>query len=281
MVYDVHTHPFFLKQVCDSADEVLERRKQFGLYKVAIQDIELFKRQIKTAQVDKVILLPLDLQCTTGLPTMSNEAVAGLVAMEPDIFIGFASVDPHDPDAVLKLENGVKKLKLKGLKLNPTSQGFAPNDKALMYTIYKKAQELDIPIMFHSGMTWEPRGLTQHSNPLMLEEVAQDFPQLRIALAHFAWPWVAEACILAVKYENVFIDTSLLYFDSPVEFFHHVFNNQISYTWIERSIASKILFGSNYPRIEQKRMRTALESIGLSNATLKKIFHENPVRFLG
>jgi predicted TIM-barrel fold metal-dependent hydrolase len=281
MVYDVHAHPFFIREACKNDEEIAQRRHEFGLYKVAIQDIELFKKQIKAAEIDKVFLLPLDMQTITGATAMTNDRVAEVVGLEPDIFIGFASVDPHLPNAAEKLEQDIRQYKLKGIKLNPTSQNFKPNDKGLMYGIYQKAQELNVPIMFHSGMTWEPWGLTANSHPLLLEEVAQDFPRLRIALAHFSWPWVAEACIMAVKYENVFVDTALLYFDSPLEFFKHVFNGQISHTWIERSIPSKILFGSNYPRIEQKRMRTALESIGLSKPILNKIYHENPVRFLG
>lgn len=281
MVIDVHAHPFFIKEVYNSKEEELFRRENFGLYKVAIQKLELFKKQIKAAEIDKVVLLPLDLTSSHGGKVMSNEDVKRLVDMDPDTFIGFCSIDPHSDNALEELEKAVKVLKLKGIKLNPSSQRFFPNDKEKMYPIYEKAQELNIPIMFHSGMTWEPDSLSMYSNPLLLEEVANDFPKLRIAICHFAWPWVIEAAMLALKYENVYIDTALLNFDSPKEFFNFVFNKQIMYTWIDRSISSKILFGSNYPRIEQKRMKDALESIGLREATLKKIFEDNAKKFLG
>lgn len=281
MVIDVHTHPFFIKELYNSDEEILFRREKFGLYKVAIQKLELFKKQIKAAGIDKIVLLPLDLTTVHGAKVMSNEDIKKLVDLDPETFIGFGSIDPHSKNALLDLENAVNTLKLKGIKLNPSSQHFYPNDKDLMYPIYKRAQELNIPIMFHSGMTWEPGGLSKFSHPMLLEEVAFDFPKLKLALCHFAWPWIMEAAMLALKYENVYVDTALLNFDSPKEFFNFVFNKQIKYTWIDRSIASKILFGSNYPRIEQKRMKDALESIGLRDVTLKKIFEENPIKFLG
>ena len=87
--------------------------------------------------------------------------------------------------------------------------------------------------------------------------------------------------MLVLKYPNVYADTALLYFDSPKEFFAHILSSQLGSHWIDRSLADKVMFGSNYPRIEQLRMRTAVESLDLRPATLAKILGGNAMSFLG
>ena len=85
---------------------------------------------------------------------------------------------------------------------------------------------------------------------------------------------------LSLKYKNIFIDTSALYFDSPKEFINFVMNHQIPVTLVERSLRDKIVFGSNYPRVEIKNMVNAVQSLGLSDGCLKLIFKENAEKLL-
>ncbi len=280
MIIDVHAHPYFLKEMCGSEEQVKFRRDNFGLYKIALQDIDLFKRQIAAAGIDKVVLLPLDLSSTTGGTLMSNHDMKDLEDLAPNTFICFGSIDPNSKSALADLHTLIKDSGLKGINFNPSSQHFFPNDKTILYPIYEIAQKYNVPICFHMGMSWEPNSLLQYANPLLLENVAKDFPDLKFSISHFGWPWVVESCILAMKYTNVYIDTSMLYFDSPREFFKYVFSSQIQPSWIDRSLSNKVLFGSNYPRIEQLRMREALEYAGFREETLHKIFELNPIRFL-
>ena len=97
----------------------------------------------------------------------------------------------------------------------------------------------------------------------------------------FAWPWVLEAVMLALKYPNVFIDTSCLYFDNPVDFINFVMTRQVPITVIERSLRHQIVFGSNYPRVEIKNMVKAVKGLGLSESTLELIFKSNAEKLLG
>ena len=126
---------------------------------------------------------------------VSNDQIKQLVDFAPDRFIGFASVDPRRPDALEVLVHAFKNQKLAGLKLNPSKQAFYPDDP-MMDPIYKKCLEYNKPIMFHSGMSWDPDCLIKYAEPINFEEVAVKYPELRICLAHFGWPWAVETLTL-------------------------------------------------------------------------------------
>jgi hypothetical protein len=194
--------------------------------------------------------------------------------------IGFASVDPHRPTAVEELRYAIETLGLRGLKLAPAMQEYFPDDPKV-FPVYKAAQELNIPILFHAGMSWEPGSKLKFGHPLRFEDVAASFPRLNIVLAHLAWPWVVEAVALALKYPNVHLDTSALYFDNPVDFLHYAMTQQVPLTVFERSLRKQILFGSDNPRIEIKAMAKAVRSIGLSSEMLELVFYGNAERLLG
>jgi len=123
--------------------------------------------------------------------------------------------------------------------------------------------------------------MMKYSKPIFIEDVACDFPDLNIIIAHFGWPWVLDSLALALKYPNIYIDTAALYFDTPDEFIKFVMTKQMPLTLIERSLRDKILFGSNYPRVEVKRMADAVRNLGLTDKCLNLIFSENAHRVLG
>lgn len=189
-----------------------------------------------------------------GWPVI-NEEIRRLVDMAPDRFIGFAGVDPMAPGAAEALEHAFGDLGLAGLKLHPSRQHFRPSDERLK-PIYDICEQYRRPIIFHSGLSWEPNTLTKYSRPMEFEELAATRPGLKICLAHFGWPWVQETAMLMLKYPNVYADTGLLYFDNALEFYKRVFNHDIPATWIDRSLRHQVMFGSNNPRFEQIRMAT-------------------------
>ena len=236
--------------------------------------------ELDVSGLDRAVLLPIDASTTRGCQIYSNELIAELCQMS-DRFIGFASVDPHQESAADDLEHAVRDLELRGLKLSSPTQEFYPNDAELAYPIYEKTQILSIPIVFHAGMSWEPRAKAKYGQPIHLEDVAYDFPDLNIVVAHFGWPWVLEAVMLALKYLNVYLDTSCLYFDNPKDFLAFVMTQQVPLSAIERSLRHKIVFGSNYPRVEIKNMVKAVKSLGLSEGCLKLIFEGNARKLLG
>jgi uncharacterized protein len=280
MVIDIHTHPGFLQDVCTDPKRVAFRREHFYLLKQSIWPLALFIKQLDSAKIDKAVLLAEDLTTTAGDTIVSNEEVKSLVDKMPDRFIGFASVDPNRDDALEVLEHAFKDLGLLGLKLNPSSQKFYPTD-AVMKPIYELCIKYDRPILFHAGMSFEANAPVKYSQPMQFEDIAIQYPNLRICLGHFGWPWVMDTAMLLLKYPNVYADTALLFFDSPKQFFKQTFSNQIGEYWIDRTLADKVMFGSNYPRIEQKRMKDAVESLTMRDSTLKKVLGTNAQRFIG
>ena len=280
MFIDIHVHPAFYDPI--NGDEAVEemRHSALDIHKNGTAPLEHIFNQMRCAGLDRLCLLPEDYTTELGRPVVTNEEVKALVDLAPDKFIGFASVDPFLPDAAQRLEHAFGDLGLKGLKLHPSRQHFYPCDERLN-AVYDVCEAYKKPIIFHSGLSWEPNTLTKYSRPTEFEELAATRPGLKICLAHFGWPWVQETAMLMLKYPNVYADTGLLYFDNALEFYKRVFNHDIPATWIDRSLRHQVMFGSNNPRFEQIRMADSISRLGFRESTLELIKGGNALEFLG
>jgi predicted TIM-barrel fold metal-dependent hydrolase len=277
---DFHTHPVLVREVVGRDEALLKVVREVFKIGNRLQPLETFHLELDVSGLERAVLLPIDCSTSRGCQIFSNEQIAELCQMS-DRFIGFASVDPHKKSAANDLERAVNDLGLRGIKLSPPTQEFYPHDKKLAYPIYERAQSLGIPALFHGGMSWEPQAKAQYGQPIHLEDVAYDFPDLNVVIAHFGWPWVPEAAMLALKYPNVYMDTSCLYFDNPVDFLAYVMKTQIPISLVERGLRHKVIFGSNYPRVEIKNMAKAVRRLGLTRGCLELIFRDNALRLLG
>jgi len=276
---DFHTHPVLIREFVEKYPNYERSARQVFNIGNNFQPLETFFLQMDVAGIEKAVLLPIDCKRARKDAVSSNEQVAELCARS-ERFIGFASVDPLKKGAARELENAIKKLGLRGLKLDPALQDFRP-DAQKVYPVYEAAEALKVPLLIHTGMSWAPETPLERGLPLHLEQPIRDFPKLKFVLAHFGWPWVWEATALALKYPNVYLDTSCLYYDGPKEFYQFVFSKQIPTTVIERSLRNKVVFGSNYPRVEIKNMVHALKNLQLTEGCLHKILKENAERLLG
>lgn len=280
MFIDIHVHPAFYEPINSDESREKLRHRELNIHKNGTAPLEHIFNQMRCAGLDKLVLLPEDYSSAVGCAIVTNEEIRTLVDMAPEKFIGFASVDPLQPNAAEKLEDAFTRLQLRGLKLHPGRQHFMPGDERLEQ-IYRICEKYDKPILFHSGLSWEPDTLTSYCQPIAFETVAARHPKLRICLAHFGWPWVRETAMLMVKYPNVYADTGALYFDNALEFYTQTFTKDIPITWIDRSLRHQVMFGSNNPRFEQIRMAEAIGKLGLRESTLELIRGENAVEFLG
>lgn len=279
MRIDFHTHPVLIQEMVDKYPNYARMAREVFQIGNNFQPLETFYLQMDVAGIDRAVLLPIDCERARGDAVSSNEQVAELCSIS-ERFIGFASVDPLKDGAVKELEHAVKKMGLKGLKLDAALQDFELRDSKV-YDLYEAAAGLNVPVLLHTGMSWAPSTLIERGHPMLLEEAIARFTNLNFVLAHWGWPWVWEATALALKYPNVYLDTSCLYYDSPREFYQFVFSKQIPTTLLERSLRNRMLFGSNYPRVEIKNMVHALGTLELTEGCLKKVFEENPSRLLG
>lgn len=276
---DFHTHPVMIRELVQD-DEPLARavREVFGLL-FPPQPLEVFLREMDEAGVGRAVLLALDCTSSFGCRIPSNETVAELAA-KGERFIGFASVDPHEKDAPRQLERAVRSLGLKGLKLDPSLQRFLPDDRERAFPLYAACGELGIPVLLHAGLSWAPGGLSRHASPLLLEEALQAFPDVRFVLAHFGWPWVDEAVMLALKHRNLFLDTSIIYGRTPAEALQQVLDRRLGLPLLEGSLPTQLLFASNYPRQDMRRAVRGVRGLGFSPELARRVFHDNAAELL-
>ncbi len=280
MFIDVHVNPAFYEPINGDAEREQMRHDVLNIHKNGTAQIEHIFNQMRCAGLDKMCLLPQDYSICEGVVPVTNGEIRSLVDIAPVRFIGFAAVDPFRPDAAEMLEEAFGQLDLRGLALQPSRQRFYPSDERLA-PLYDICERYDRPIVFDSGMSWEPGTLARYSRPIEFEELAMTRPKLRFCLSGFGWPWCEEAAMLMVKYPNVYTDTGALHFDCAREFFAHMFNKEFELTWIDRSLRHQVMFGSNNPRFEQIRMAHELDKLGLRESTLELIKGENAIEFLG
>jgi predicted TIM-barrel fold metal-dependent hydrolase len=276
---DFHTHPVLIRDFAEKYPDYTRAAREVFQIGNNLQPLETFFLQMDVAGIEKAVLLPIACARARGLGVSSNEQVAELCGLSKR-FIGFASVDPMQPGAAKELEAAVRGMGLKGLKLDAALQDFDLNDVKVL-EVYEAAAALGVPALIHTGMSWAPETPLERGRPLLLEPAIRRFPRLNFVLAHWGWPWVWDANALALKYPNVYLDTSCLYYDSPTEFFQFQFHQQIPITLLERSLRNQIVFGSNYPRVEIKNMVKAVKSLGLTEACMHKILRTNAEKLLG
>lgn len=279
MFIDIHVHPAFFEPInTDPAKEEM-RHNVLNIHKNGTAPLEHIFNQMHCAGLDRLTLLPQDYTSTVGC-VVSNEEIRQLVDAAPNKFIGFAGVDPLDPEAPDKLQDAFTRLNLKGLNLHTGRHHLLPSDPR-MEPIYEICERYHKPIMFHAGLSWEPDTQTSYCTPLAFEIVAEKHPKLKICMGHFGWPWVRETAMLMLKYPNVYADTGALYFDNAREFYTQTFTRDIPITWIDRSLRHQVMFGSNNPRFEQIRMAQAIGELGFRDSTLELIRGGNALEFIG
>jgi hypothetical protein len=277
---DFHTHPVMIRELRQK-DPDLDRavRQVFQLH-FPPQPLEVFLAEMDEAGVQQAVLLPVDCTTAHGCRIVSNEQVAELCAANPR-FLGFASVDPCTRDAPRQLERAVRGLGLRGLKLDPALQRFQPDDRKQAWPLYQACSELGVPLAMHCGLSWSLVGQARYARPLALEEVAQEFPSLRIVIAHFGWPWVEEALLLALKYRNVYLDTSIVYSGTPRAALRKVLAERVGIEVLEASLPNQVLFGSNYPRADIRRSVGGLAALRLSPGLREAVGRGNAAELLG
>jgi hypothetical protein len=138
----------------------------------------------------------------------SHERTAEIVAQFPKRFIGVAIVNPHDGmKAVRELERAVKELGLKCFYATPFRFGIRANDKKF-YPLYAKAVELNIPVFIYTTMTYRTDFPMDIGHPVNIDEVAMDFPEMKIIAGLGGWPWVPEMVGVARRHQNVYVSTA-------------------------------------------------------------------------
>ena len=226
------------------------------------------ERFLRRQGVDKAVILADNSPITTGVVT--NKFVAKF-CQGHSYFIPFCSIHPFEDDIVKDTRRCISELGFKGVKMYPTYQHFYPNDERF-YPLYETVQELEVPIMFHTGSSVFKGSRIKYGEPKLLDDVAVDFPDLKIVMAHSGrGAWYDQATLLATLHENVFMEVSGL----PPQ-------NLLKYFPSLEKVAHKVIFGSDWPTISDiKGNIETIRGLGLGKRTIEGILGENARRVLG
>jgi len=218
--------------------------------------------------IDRAVVLADNSPITTGV--VSNEFVADFCKGH-DFFIPFCSIHPFDDDLVKDTRRCIKKLGFRGIKMYPTYQHFYPNERS-MYPLYQTAEELGVPIMFHTGSSVFKGSRLKFGEPQLLDDVAVDFPDLRIVMAHSGrGAWYDQAVLLATLHPNVYMEVSGLPPKNLLKYFPEL-----------KKVAGKVIFGSDWPTISDIRGNIeAIKGLGLAREAVEAILGGNALRVLG
>jgi predicted TIM-barrel fold metal-dependent hydrolase len=239
-----------------------------------IAQIAAYYRQLQMAAV----VFTVDAESATGHPPVRSEEVAQGCVEHSDVLIPFGSVDPWRGAAAARQARSLAtRYPIRGFKFHPSLQAFHPNDR-MAYPLYETLQELDLIALFHSGQTGIGAGLPggggirlKYANPMALDDVAADFPDLRIVIAHPSFPWQDEALAVATHKPNVYIDLSGW---SPKYF------PPLLVRYANTLLRDKVLFGSDFPLLTPDRWLADFDTLDIKPEVRPLILKENAARLL-
>ena len=239
-----------------------------------VDDVAAYYRERRMAAV----VFTVDWESRSGRPPISNEEIAEAARDHPDVLIPFASVDPARPDALDRVRRLIADHGVQGFKFHPNLQAFFPDDRSV-YPLYEAIAAAGLPALFHTGHSGIGTGLPgggglrlKYSNPMCLDDVAADFPELKIVLAHPSFPWQDEAISICLHKENVWIDLSGW---SPKYFPPQLIQ------YANTQLRTKVLFGSDFPLITPDRWLVDFEQAPFKDEVRPLILKENALELLG
>jgi len=273
---DVHTHAWKSALQVDDAptasQEAMGRYFRYQPQHQTVPEMAQMYRKLKMAFVVFSVDAPKEPKKIT------NEEVAELAHQHADVAIPFASVDPHrGKDGVLLARKLIRDYGVRGFKFHPSVQEFSPNDR-LAYPLYEAIAEAKLPAIFHTGQTGVGAGTRggggirlKYSNPMLLDDVAVDFPDMPIVLAHPSFPWQEEALSVATHKPQVYIDLSGW---SPKYF------PPILVQYINTLLKDKVLFGSDYPVLSPERWMADFEKLDIKPEVRPLVMKTNAAKLL-
>ncbi len=241
-----------------------------------VHEPRLFLDLLDRSGVERAVLINYVAPDVIGYTEKANAFVSEYARADPDRLIAVGGISPDHPQPAEEIRHLVESLGIRALKLHPPHQLFRPNDYAEgrhpgLSEIYAACARHALPVIFHTGTSIFPRARSRFGDPLLLEDVALDYPELTIVLAHGGRPfWTEEAVYLARRFPNVWLEISGVPPARLLEYFP-----------ILPRISDKVLFGSDWPGPGVKGIGENLEqfrALGLTEDAQRRILEENPRR---
>ncbi len=274
---DVHVHAEASvrnPQPPTAFQKAAERYFKHGGHQPTVHDIAAYYRERKIG----CVVFSVDGERTRGVKGVSNEEVAELAAEHADVMLPFASIDPgRGADGVREARRLIEHYGVRGFKFHPQYQEFLPNDR-IAYPLYEVIAEAKLPAIFHTGHSGMGTGMPggggirlKYGDPMYIDDVAVDFPDMPIVLAHPSWPWQDEALSICLHKPQVYIDLSGW---SPKYF------PPALVRYANTQLKHKVLFGTDFPLITPERWLADFGTLDVRDDVRPLILKENAVRLL-
>jgi len=270
---DVHVHAQYPPDPQNAADQAAQAYFRPAPVPTELDALAAYYRERRIA----CVLFTVD-ERLTGRARVPNDDVLAAADRHPDVVIPFASVDPmRGEEALREVDRLLADGRVRGFKLHPQLQQFAPNDRAV-YPFYERVQAARLPLIVHTGHSGIGTGMRggggvrlKYGNPMLLDDVAVDFPDLPIVLAHPSFPWQDEAISVCLHKPQVYIDLSGW---APKYF------PPILVQYANGQLREKVLFGSDYPLISPDRWMTEFAALPIRDEVRPLVLKQNALRLL-
>jgi predicted TIM-barrel fold metal-dependent hydrolase len=280
MIVDVHVHPW-TRDFIKKNGPIMKACEFFKLDMANLPaTIDQLTDEMDDAGVSKAVILGQDTSSTKNPAfrnyTLRNDEVARMAEGSGGRLIPFAGVDPNaGRAAVEELKRAVRTLGMRGLKVHSSANSVYLNDRELMFPIYDFCQGEGIPVLFHTGTTGLGGTEIRYSKPELMDEVCQNFPDLKVVMAHFGWPWPEVTVAIALRSPNVFIDVSG---------WKPRYLPQSIMPYLNGILKDRFLFGTDFPMIRHRDWMddfNANLAPKLKPGVAEKLLGGNAARLLG
>ncbi len=272
MVIDFRVQPPKRDRGRDRAAYMARYNAVFDLDAVSYGEDELLAA-LEAAGIGRAVI---QAEWASGDYRAENERAARLAAANPDRFTGFAAVDAADGMAAVdELKRSVEELGLRGLNLQPFASRLAANH-AKCYPLYLKCLEYGIPVTIHTGINYSSDRAIEYGRPAAIDDIACDFPGLRIVMNHGGWPWVAEAVAIARKHRSVYLEIGGI---APKYLAMPGAGWEVFLRFADSLLAEQVLFATD-SMLPFARAVEEARALPLKPANLEKLMGANAARLL-
>jgi predicted TIM-barrel fold metal-dependent hydrolase len=281
-IIDVHVHIAPWDQILPDAAALMKTgREDIETAYAICQDPHRLVAEMDKSGIEQLVMINYVTPEVVGFTEEANQFSARIAEPYPDRLIPFGGIDPRRvSDVAVEMDYLLDDLNLRGIKLHPPHQFFRPNDylngKEMqgLATVYKKCIAYGVPVMVHTGTSVFPRARNKFANPMDLDDVIVDFPELKIIIAHGGRPlWMDQCFFLLRRSPNVYLDISSVPPKKLLDYF----------PWIER-VADQAMYGSDWPGPGVKDLTTNIEdfyALPLPEDTKRQILAETARKVLG
>jgi uncharacterized protein len=254
-------------------------------------EMELLLKDMEECGIDRSIIMywPFDDMFTNETSPALEEVIAtakeigkGKLAVAGAMSM---NIDPRYKNDITTIDNALKSRDIVGIKVYLGYEPLTPSDSRCEQ-LYDLAEKYRVPVIFHTGDTFNSLGLVGYAHPLGVDEVAKRRPGMKIVIAHIGNPWIDDAALMLSRHKNVYADISgMLSYQKGAFEWDSLYERNVAHE-IRTAIGwcggpQKLLFGSDSPIFSQYRYLQFVSGLGLSKEESEKVMHKNAAELFG